>query len=192
MLNVLGCLDRPTSGRYILGGEDVSRLDDDELSEIRGRKIGFVFQNFNLIAQLTVIENIEVPLFYHGVPPRIRRERAERLAHLVGLTDRSYHRPYELSGGQQQRAAIARSLINDPLFILADEPTGNLDTATGELILGIFDDLKAQGRTIILVTHEMEVAARCDRIITMRDGRIVSDERTATRPNPPPAALSTR
>jgi putative ABC transport system ATP-binding protein len=178
MLNLLGCLDRATSGHYILGGVDVSRLDDDQLSDIRGERIGFVFQSFNLIPQLTVIENIEVPLFYRGLPPHVRRERAEQLAELVGLEDRGSHRPSELSGGQQQRAAIARSLINDPLIILADEPTGNLDTATGELILGIFDKLRAQGRTIIMVTHEPEVANRCDRIIFMRDGKIVSDTRT--------------
>ncbi len=176
LLNILGCLDRPTSGCYRLGGVDVSRLDDDQLSDIRGQRIGFVFQNFNLIAQLTVIENIEVPLFYRGVPPHQRRERAERLADLVGLGERRFHRPSELSGGQQQRAAIARALINDPLVILADEPTGNLDTATGEVILGLFDDLRDQGRTIIMVTHEADVASRCDRIITMRDGRVVGDE----------------
>lgn len=177
LLNLIGCLDRPTSGRYILGEDDVSRLDDDELSTIRSERVGFVFQNFNLIAQLTILENIEVPLFYQGCLPHIRREKAERLVELVGLTDRSHHRPSELSGGQQQRAAIARSLINDPLIILADEPTGNLDTETGHKILAIFDDLKKKGKTILIVTHETEIANRCDRIITLRDGEVVEDVR---------------
>jgi len=179
MLNLLGCLDRPTSGRYILGGVDVSQLDDDELSDIRGRRIGFVFQSFNLIAQLTVLENIEVPLFYQGVDANERREKALKVADMVELGQRIHHRPSELSGGQQQRAAIARSLVNDPLIILADEPTGNLDTATGELILSIFDNLKAAGKTTIIVTHEPDVAQRCDRIVTMRDGGLLSDVRKA-------------
>lgn len=178
LMNLLGCLDRPTSGRYILGGTDVARLDDDQLSDIRGQKIGFVFQSFNLIAQLTVLENLEVPLFYQGVHADERRERAIRVADMVGLGDRAHHRPSELSGGQQQRAAIARALINDPLFLLADEPTGNLDTATGEMILSLFDDLRAQGKTVIIITHEPAVAQRCDRIITLRDGVIVEDVRT--------------
>ncbi len=175
LMNLLGCLDRPTGGQYLLGGIDVARLDDDELSLIRGQKIGFVFQNFNLIAQLTVLENLEVPLFYQGCPPRDRRVKAERLADIVGLGDRAQHLPNELSGGQQQRAAIARALINDPLFLLADEPTGNLDTETGEMILDVFDRLRAEGKTIIMVTHESHVAGRCDRIITLRDGLIVED-----------------
>ena len=175
LLNVLGCLDRPTSGCYILGDQDVSNLSDDELSAIRGRRIGFVFQNFNLIPQLTIRENLEVPLFYQGCPPKVRQEKADRLLETVGLSDRSHHRPTQLSGGQQQRAAIARSLINDPLIVLADEPTGNLDSATGERILAIFDDLRHQGRTVIVVTHEEEVASRCDRRITLRDGEIIDD-----------------
>lgn len=179
MLNVLGCLDRPTSGRYLLGDVDVSRLTDDQLSEVRGQRIGFVFQSFNLVQQLTVIENLEVPLFYQGVDIKVRREKALRLIEMVGLADRADHRPTELSGGQQQRVAIARALINDPLIILADEPTGNLDTATGDMILKIFDDLHAAGRTIIMVTHEPDVAERCQRIITLRDGTIQSDERTS-------------
>lgn len=180
LMNLLGCLDRPTSGRYWLGDIDVAQLNDDELSDIRGQRIGFVFQNFNLIPQLTVLENLEVPLFYQGCPAPVRREKARALVDLVGLGDRGHHRPSELSGGQQQRAAIARSLINDPYILLADEPTGNLDTATGEMILGIFDKLHEEGRTILVVTHEAEVAARCDRTITLRDGMIVSDERNRT------------
>jgi putative ABC transport system ATP-binding protein len=177
LMNVLGCLDRPTAGRYFLGGRDVSSLTDDELSVIRGRHVGFVFQNFNLIAQLTVQENLEVPLFYQGIRPQERRDRALRLIRMVGLEDRMHHRPNQLSGGQQQRVAIARALVNDPLILLADEPTGNLDTATGETILRIFDDLRDNGITILMVTHEQDVAGRCDRIITLRDGRVVSDER---------------
>lgn len=179
LMNLLGCLDRPTSGRYILGDLDVSRLDDDQLSDIRGRRIGFVFQSFNLIAQLSVLENLEVPLFYQGCPPNERKARALRLAELVGLEDRAHHRPAELSGGQQQRAAIARALINDPLLILADEPTGNLDSATGEMILGIFDDLHRDGKTVIVVTHDQQVSQRCDRVITLSDGLVTSDARDA-------------
>ncbi len=182
LMNLLGCLDRPTSGSYILGNVDVARLDDDQLSDIRGRHIGFVFQSFNLIQQLTVLENLEVPLFYQGVPSQIRREKAERLASLVELGNRGHHRPSELSGGQQQRAAIARALINDPLVILADEPTGNLDSATGDVILRIFDQLRADGKTIIMVTHEPEVAERCDRVITLKDGVVQSDERNPSSP----------
>ncbi len=177
LLNLLGCLDRPTSGRYLLGDVDVARLDDDQRSDIRGRQIGFVFQNFNLIPQLTLAENLEVPLLYQGCPPRTRREKVSRLVELVGLGDRSHHRPTELSGGQQQRAAIARSLVNDPVIILADEPTGNLDTATGRMILDIFDMLHDQGRTVVMVTHDTEVSRRCDRLITLRDGLVVEDVR---------------
>lgn len=177
LMNLLGCLDRPSSGRYVLGDMDVSQLSDDELSDIRGQRIGFVFQNFNLIAQLSVLENLEVPLFYQGVSRRDRRDKALELADAVGLGDRAHHRPSELSGGQQQRAAIARSLINDPLILLADEPTGNLDSATGEAILGLFDRLRDQGKTILIVTHDPSVAARCDRVISLRDGQILSDVR---------------
>ncbi len=177
LMNLLGCLDRPTAGRYFLGDVDVSRLDDDQLSDIRSQRIGFVFQNFNLIPQLTVLENLEVPLFYQGAPARARRETAARMAELVGLTPRASHRPTELSGGEQQRAAIARALVNDPLIILADEPTGNLDSATGENILEIFERLHEQGKTIIMVTHEQSIADRCDRIITLRDGQVQSEVR---------------
>jgi len=175
LLNLLGCLDRPTAGRYILGGSDVSQLDDNALSDIRSQRLGFVFQSFNLIPQLTVVENLEVPLFYQGMPPRERRERAQALVERVGLGERAAHRPMELSGGQQQRVAIARALINDPLIILADEPTGNLDTATGDVILDLFDQLHREGKTILMVTHEESVAGRCKRVITLRDGRVVSD-----------------
>ena len=177
LMNVIGCLDRPTSGQYLLGGVDVSQMPDDDLSDIRGRSIGFVFQSFNLIAQLSVLENLEVPLFYQGVPPHERRDRAETLIAMVGLADRGHHRPNELSGGQQQRAAIARALINDPLILLADEPTGNLDSATGEMILNIFDRLHDEGKTVVVITHEASVAARCDRKITLRDGLISEDLR---------------
>jgi putative ABC transport system ATP-binding protein len=175
LLNLLGCLDRPTSGRYILGGQDVAQLDDNQLSDIRGQRLGFVFQNFNLIPQLTVLENMEVPLFYQGIAPRHRHDLALQMIARVGLSERIHHRPSELSGGQQQRVAIARSLINDPLFILADEPTGNLDTATGEIILKLFEQLHHEGKTILMVTHEPDVAARCRRVITLRDGNIISD-----------------
>lgn len=183
LMNVLGCLDRPTQGRYLLGDADVSLLDDDELSALRGRRLGFVFQNFNLIPQLTVLENIEVPLFYQGIPAGERRARAERFAALVELTQRGHHRPMELSGGQQQRVAIARALVNEPLVILADEPTGNLDSETGDVILELFDQLRAAGKTIIIVTHEPSVAERCDRIVTLRDGLVVTDLRTGRAPH---------
>jgi putative ABC transport system ATP-binding protein len=178
LMNILGCLDRPTSGSYVLGEDDVSRLDDDTLSEIRSRKVGFVFQNFNLIQQLTVLENLEVPMFYQGIPPQQRRQRAMQLAEKVGLDDRTDHRPMQLSGGQQQRVCIARALINEPLILLADEPTGALDSKTGQQILALFDELVATGRTIILVTHDPGVASRCKRVIRLHDGKVASDERT--------------
>lgn len=176
MLNILGCLDRPTSGKYYLGGEDVSTMDDDALSAFRGRQLGFVFQSYNLIQQLTVIENIFVPLFYQGQDLQDRFEHCRDLAELVGLNERLDHRPKQLSGGQQQRVAIARSLVNDPLLILADEPTGNLDSKTGIEILDLFDRLNAQGKTLVLVTHGDEVAERAQRVVRMRDGKIESDE----------------
>ena len=172
MLNVLGCLDRPTAGRYFLGGDDVSRMPDDLLSEVRGRRIGFIFQSYNLIAQLTVIENIQVPLLYQGVDLHAHLDRCIELARLVGLGDRLEHRPSQLSGGQQQRAAIARALVNNPKIIFADEPTGNLDSHTGEMILELFRKLSTEGRTIILVTHDPEIAAVTPRRIEIRDGKI--------------------
>jgi len=179
LMNILGCLDKPTNGHYILGGQDVSTLEDDALSEIRSQRIGFVFQNFNLIQQLTVLENLEVPMFYLGVPPAERRRRATEMAAKVGLEERLDHRPMQLSGGQQQRVCIARGLINDPLILLADEPTGALDSKTGQAILALFDELVEQGRTIIIVTHDPSVAHRCHRVIHLHDGNVVRDERDA-------------
>jgi len=176
LLNVLGCLDRPTNGTYQLGGEDVSKLDDDELSKIRGSRIGFVFQSYNLIAQLNVIENIEVPMFYKGFSEHDSAERAKELAAMVGLGDRIKHRPSELSGGEQQRVAIARALANKPLIILADEPTGNLDSESGSEIMNILGDLHKRGTTLIVVTHDDHVAARTKRSVHLLDGRIERQE----------------
>jgi putative ABC transport system ATP-binding protein len=177
LLNLLGCLDRPTSGHYLLGGQDVSGMDDDALSAVRGTRLGFIFQSYNLIQQLTVVENIEIPLYYQDCPEAECRERAGKLAALVGLADRLDHKPFELSGGQQQRVAIARALVNDPLVILADEPTGNLDSASGVEILKVFDELNAQGKTLILVTHDPSVGKRARRTIRLKDGHIESDVR---------------
>jgi putative ABC transport system ATP-binding protein len=171
-LNLLGCLDRPTAGAYLLDGHDVSRLDDDQLSDYRLRHLGFIFQSFNLIPQLTVRENIELPLSYLGWDSRDSADRADELAELVGLGDRLGHRPKELSGGQQQRVAVARALANDPTIILADEPTGNLDSHTSEQIMEMLAGLHAQGKTILLVTHEADVARWAPLHLHMRDGRI--------------------
>ncbi len=182
MLNLIGCLDRPTAGRYFLGGTDVSQMPDDDLSEARGRRIGFIFQSYNLIAQLTVLENIQVPLIYQGKDIRAFRDHCVKLAELVGLGDRLEHRPNQLSGGQQQRVAIARSLANDPLLILADEPTGNLDTRTGQEVLELIDNLNQHGKTIVLVTHDDRVAGRAHRILHMRDGLI--EREVVNRPTP--------
>ncbi len=176
MLNILGCLDRPTAGQYLLGGRDVSGLDDDELSRERNERLGFVFQAYNLIPHLTVLENIEVPMEYAEVAHAVARERATSLAVRMGLGDRLHHRPTELSGGQQQRVAIARSLANDPMVLLADEPTGNLDSKTGAEILGLLDELNDAGRTLIVVTHDPLVAARAHRTVTMHDGKIARVE----------------
>src|SRR5206468_9838337 len=181
LMNVLGCLDQPTSGQYILGDQDISSLPDDDLSEIRSRRIGFIFQNFNLIQQLTVLENLEVPMFYLGIPPEQRRKRALELAERVGLAERGDHRPMQLSGGQQQRVCIARAMINEPLILLADEPTGALDSKTGQQILELFDELVGQGKTIILVTHDPSVAHRCSRIIHLHDGRVYKDVQNSER-----------
>ncbi len=177
LLNLLGCLDRPTHGTILLGTDDVSRLTDDQLSEIRASRIGFVFQSYNLIPQLTVLENIEVPLYYQKRLSGRTRRRSRELADMVGLGDRLDHRPTQLSGGQQQRVAIARSLVNDPYFILADEPTGNLDSVTTRDILDLLGDLNRQGKTIIMVTHEPDVGVRAKRITRLKDGMIQSDER---------------
>jgi len=172
LLNMIGCLDHPTSGDYWLGGQNVSLLDDDQLSLIRGSRIGFIFQSFNLINQLNVVENIEVPMYYQGFSEHESAERARELATMVGLEERLDHRPSELSGGQQQRVAIARSLANDPLIILADEPTGNLDSESGSEILKILVDLHSQGKTLIVVTHDESIAENADRIVEIFDGRI--------------------
>ena len=181
LLNLLGCLDRPTAGSFFLGDDDVARMNDDQLSAIRASRIGFVFQSYNLIPQLTVVENIEVPLYYLGRLDRKARERCRQLATLVGLGDRLGHRPTQLSGGQQQRVAIARSMVNDPYFILADEATGNLDSVTTEEILAIFQMLNDEGRTIIMVTHEDEVSQHAKRVIRLKDGEIQVDEQVKNR-----------
>ncbi len=175
LLNILGCLDKPTAGHYLLGGQDVSMLEDNTLSETRCRRLGFIFQSYNLIAQLSVLENIEIPLFYQGWSEKASRQRAQELAEMVGLGDRSSHKPSELSGGEQQRVATARALANDPLVILADEPTGNLDSVTGKEILILLDDLHRSGKTMIVITHDEAIAERTQRIIRLLDGHIESD-----------------
>ena len=175
LLNLLGCLDKPTAGNYFLNSQDVSVLDDSDLSKIRGKEIGFIFQSYNLIAQLNVMENIELPMFYQGYSPSESSARAEELSVMVGLGDRMRHRPAELSGGQQQRVAIARALANDPVVLLADEPTGNLDSASGEEILGILDELHARNKTLIVVTHDESIAVRAQRTIHLLDGKIDRD-----------------
>lgn len=172
LLNVVGCLDTPSHGRYMLDNNDISQLSDDRLSEIRGLKIGFVFQSYNLIAQLNIVENIEIPMYYQGCNEHESASRAKELASMVGLGDRLKHRPSELSGGQQQRVAIARALANDPVVILADEPTGNLDSKSGKEILNILDDLHSQGKTLIIVTHDENIAAHAQRTIHLLDGEI--------------------
>jgi putative ABC transport system ATP-binding protein len=178
MLNILGCLDQPTIGQYFLSGQDVSQLSDDDLSQVRGKRLGFIFQSYNLIQQLTVVENIEVPLYYQGVPEKESREIAVALAEKVGLGTRLDHRPTELSGGQQQRVAIARALANDPAVILADEATGNLDSKSGGDILQIFDELNADGKTLILITHDEGMAMRTSRTIRLKDGSVAYDSYT--------------
>jgi putative ABC transport system ATP-binding protein len=178
LLNLLGCLDRPSEGQYFLGEEDVSEMDDDQLSEARSRYLGFIFQSYNLLAQYTVVENIEVPLLYQGCRLNAEtRERCVQLAETVGLGDRLHHRPMQLSGGQQQRVAIARALINDPHVILADEPTGNLDSRTSQEIMELLRQLNLSGKTIIMVTHEIDIAGWARRVVRMRDGHVESDDR---------------
>lgn len=175
-LDILGCLSRPTSGSYKYKGEEVHKFSEKKLAELRNHEIGFVFQNFNLLSRATALENVELPLIYDRVPRKERRQRAQETLIAVGLGDRMYHKPNELSGGQRQRVAIARALINNPSTILADEPTGNLDTASGESILELFDELHHKGHTIVMVTHERDVASRAQRIIHFRDGKVISDE----------------
>ncbi|MGC8737731.1 MAG: ABC transporter ATP-binding protein [Candidatus Hydrogenedens sp.] len=175
-LDILGCLSRPTAGSYWYKGEEVHKFSEMRLAELRNHEIGFVFQNFNLLSRATALENVELPLIYDRVPRKERRQRAQEALIAVGLGDRMYHRPNELSGGQRQRVAIARALINNPSTILADEPTGNLDTASGESILELFDELHSKGHTIVMVTHEKDVASRAQRIIHFRDGKVISDE----------------
>jgi len=176
LMNIIGCLDRPTSGVYRFEDREISTLSDDELASVRNVKIGFVFQTFNLLPRLSALKNVEVPLIYSGVPSRVRKERAVPMLERVGLAERMYHKPTELSGGQQQRVAIARALVNNPPLLLADEPTGNLDSRSGEEILNILTGLNKQGVTIVIVTHDQNVAGRCKRNIHLKDGQIIEDQ----------------
>ena len=186
LMNIVGCLDTPTSGSYKLRGTEIRERDDDELARIRNQEIGFIFQTFNLLPRADALHNVELPLIYAGRASKERRERAREMLTMVGLGDRTHHRPNELSGGQRQRVAIARALVNGPSLVLADEPTGNLDSKTGLEIMALLDDIHRRGNTVILVTHEEEVAARAHRVVRLRDGRIESDRSTrAAGPAPP-------
>jgi putative ABC transport system ATP-binding protein len=179
LMNLIGCLDTPTAGTYRLAGEDVAGLSRDQLADIRNRRVGFVFQNFNLLPQITAYENVEMPLLFGGIAPRKRRERVEELLSKVGLAERMEHKPTELSGGQMQRVAIARALAMNPDILLADEPTGNLDTSSGGDVMGLFTELWQQGRTLVVITHDMTLARRAGRIVEVRDGRIIRDGEAA-------------
>lgn len=181
MLNMLGCLDRPTKGEYLLDNLNTAQANDNQLAEIRNQKIGFVFQSFNLLSRTTALENVELPMLYNGVPARERKERALKALEIVGLADRIRHKPNELSGGQQQRVAIARALVNNPVIVLADEPTGNLDSKSSEDIMAIFQQLNEAGITVIIVTHELDIALYTKRIVHFKDGLINSDEQVAKR-----------
>ena len=188
LMNIVGCLDRPTTGRYRLAGRDVSQLGRAELAEVRNRMLGFVFQSFNLLPRTSSMDNVELPLIYAGMSRREREKRASSALVRVGLGDRLHHRPSQLSGGQQQRVAIARAIVNEPRIVLADEPTGNLDTKTSQAVMGLFQDLWRSGLTIVYVTHEQDVARYASRVVVLRDGRIQSDVRQDARRAPRPAA----
>jgi putative ABC transport system ATP-binding protein len=180
LMNLIGCLDTPSTGSYVLKGREIATMNDDELAQIRNKEIGFIFQTFNLLPRADAVQNVELPLVYSGLPRRERKARAEKALDAVGLGSRKHHRPNEMSGGQRQRVAIARALVNEPSILLADEPTGNLDSKTGEEILALMDDLHRGGNTIILVTHEDELAQHAARVVRLRDGKIISDVRNTT------------
>jgi len=187
LMNILGCLDTPTSGRYEIDGVDVGEMDEDDLADLRNRKIGFIFQSFNLVPRTSALVNVELPLAYAGLRGAARRRRAERALRSVGMADRLHHQPSELSGGQQQRVAVARAIVTNPALILADEPTGNLDSRSTEEVLRIFSHLNEEGRTVVLITHEPDVAEQTKRVIRLSDGEVVEDKRMLAVSDPPPA-----